>query len=61
MAGFALLALRHVELLETLAVQLAIRVDEEVGSPEGQKVLETLAMNASCGLVFEAGRQGTPS
>ena len=57
-AGFALLALASRRALETLAVQLAIVSDEEVGSPEGQKVLEALARNASCGLVFEAGRQG---
>jgi glutamate carboxypeptidase len=55
-AGFALLALDQVGLLAKLPVRFVIVGDEEVGSPEGQRVLAETAGDASCGLVFEAGR-----
>jgi len=57
-AGFALLALRHVGVLSELPVRFVIVSDEEVGSPEGQPLLRALAGDATCGLVFEAGRAG---
>lgn len=57
-AGFALLALDEVGLLAGLPVRFVIVGDEEVGSPEGQRVLANTAGDAACGLVFEAGRAG---
>jgi glutamate carboxypeptidase len=57
-AGFALLALEHAGLLSELALRLVIVGDEEVGSPEGQRILANAAGDAVCGLVFEAGRAG---
>jgi glutamate carboxypeptidase len=56
-AGYALLALRHVGALAELPVRFVVVSDEEVGSPEGQGILRAAAGDASCGLVFEAGRQ----
>jgi glutamate carboxypeptidase len=55
-AGFALLALDHVGLLAEIPVRFVIVGDEEVGSPEGQRILADAAGDATCGLVFEAGR-----
>jgi glutamate carboxypeptidase len=55
-AGFALLALDHLGLLAKLPVRFVIVGDEEVGSPEGQRVLAETTGDAACGLVFEAGR-----
>jgi glutamate carboxypeptidase len=57
-AGFALRALDHVGLLAELPVRFVVVGDEEVGSPEGQRILANTAGNAVCGLVFEAGRAG---
>jgi glutamate carboxypeptidase len=57
-AGFALLALDHAGLLAELPIRLVIVGDEEVGSPEGQRILANTAGDAACGLVFEAGRAG---
>jgi glutamate carboxypeptidase len=55
-AGYALLALRHVGALSELPVRFVVVSDEEVGSPEGQGILRAAAGDATCGLVFEAGR-----
>jgi glutamate carboxypeptidase len=57
-AGFALLALDHAGLLAELPIRFVIVGDEEVGSPEGQRILANTAGDAACGLVFEAGRAG---
>lgn len=38
-------------------VRLIIVADEEVGSPEGQKIIQEIARGASAALVFEAGRK----
>jgi glutamate carboxypeptidase len=57
-AGFALMALDQAGLLAVLPVRFVIVGDEEVGSPEGQRILAESAGNAACGLVFEAGRAG---
>jgi glutamate carboxypeptidase len=57
-AGFALLALDHAGLLSELPIRFVIVGDEEVGSPEGQRILANVAGDASSGLVFEAGRAG---
>jgi glutamate carboxypeptidase len=57
-AGFALLALDHAGVLAKLPVRFVVVSDEEVGSPEGQRVLANAAGDAVCGLVFEAGRSG---
>ena len=57
-AGFALLALDRAGLLADLPVRFVVVGDEEVGSPEGQRVLANVAGDAACGLVFEAGRAG---
>ncbi|HEX9297054.1 MAG TPA: M20 family metallopeptidase [Polyangiaceae bacterium] len=57
-AGYALLALGHVDVLSELPVRFVIVSDEEVGSPEGRLVLRDAAGHATCGLVFEAGRAG---
>src|SRR6185503_10664720 len=53
-AGFALLALEQVDALSELPVRFVIVGDEEVGSPEGQRILADAAGDAACGLVFEA-------
>ena len=55
-AGFALLALDQAGILADLAVRFVVVGDEEVGSPEGQRILANAAGDAVCGLVFEAGR-----
>jgi glutamate carboxypeptidase len=57
-AGFALKALARVGALARLPLCFAIVTDEEVGSPEGQPLLRSVAAGAQCGLVFEAGRTG---
>jgi glutamate carboxypeptidase len=57
-AGFALRALDEAGLLAELPVRFVIVGDEEVGSPEGQRILASAAGDAACGLVFEAGRAG---
>jgi glutamate carboxypeptidase len=55
-----LYALRALELTgglsEIAPVRLVIVGDEEVGSPEGQKVIETAIAGSRACLVFEAGR-----
>jgi glutamate carboxypeptidase len=38
-------------------VRLIIVADEEVGSPEGQKIIQEAAVGANAALVFEAGRK----
>ncbi len=53
--AWALRALAQVHALP--ALRLAIVADEEVGSPEGQKVIKEAIAGASGALVFEAGRQ----
>jgi glutamate carboxypeptidase len=55
-AGYALLALRHAGVLSDLPIRFVVVSDEEVGSPEGQGILRAAAGDATCGLVFEAGR-----
>jgi glutamate carboxypeptidase len=55
-AGTALLALAHVGALEETALRFIVVSDEEVGSPEGQKIIVDAADGATAGLVFEAGR-----
>lgn len=56
LAGFALLALRHVGALEGLPLRFVIVGDEEVGSPESQALLREVCRDARAALVFEAGR-----
>lgn len=55
-AGFALLALRQVGVLERLPLRFVIVGDEEVGSPEGQAILRESCRDSRAALVFEAGR-----
>jgi glutamate carboxypeptidase len=57
-AGFALMALDQTGRLAELPVRFVVVGDEEVGSPEGQRILASAAGDAVCGLVFEAGRSG---
>lgn len=54
----ALLALHAVGALESLPIAIAIVSDEEVGSPEGRRVIERHAGGARAALVFESGRVG---
>ncbi len=56
--AWALKALAEVGALEELpGVRLVVVADEEVGSPEGQKVIQTAIDGARGALVFEAGRK----
>lgn len=56
--AWALKALSRVGALEELpGVRLVVVSDEEVGSPEGQKVIRDAIWGASGALVFEAGRK----
>jgi glutamate carboxypeptidase len=56
--AWALKALAKCGALEELpGVRLVIVSDEEVGSPEGQKVITNAIMGARSALVFEAGRK----
>ena len=55
-AGFGLLALRKVGVLERLPLRFVIVGDEEVGSPESQPLLRESCRDAQAALVFEAGR-----
>jgi len=52
----ALRALEAAELLASAKVRFVIVSDEEVGSPEGQAILQRELAGASCALVLEAGR-----
>ena len=52
----ALRALGAAGLLDRARVRFAIVSDEEVGSPEGQGVLQRELRGAACALVLEAGR-----
>ena len=45
-------------LAATAPLRLVIVADEEVGSPEGQKIIEGAIAGATAALVFEAGRKG---
>ena len=54
--GFALAALRDAGVLSHLPIRWIVVADEEVGSPEGQRILQEVAKNAHAGLVFEGGR-----
>lgn len=53
----ALRALAAAGALGSIAVRFVIVSDEEVGSPEGQGVIEREARGAAAALVFEAGRK----
>jgi glutamate carboxypeptidase len=53
----ALRALAVAGLLDEIAVRLVIVADEEVGSPEGQAILQRELAGARCALVLEAGRK----
>ena len=56
--AWALKALAEAGALEELpGLRLVIVADEEVGSPEGQKVIESAIAGARSALVFEAGRK----
>ena len=56
--AWALKALAEVGALEELpGLRLVIVADEEVGSPEGQKVIQHAIAGARGALVFEAGRK----
>lgn len=56
--AWALKALAEAGALETLpGLRLVIVADEEVGSPEGQKVIASAIEGARGALVFEAGRK----
>ncbi|MDC3954731.1 M20/M25/M40 family metallo-hydrolase [Polyangium jinanense] len=52
----ALRALAHVGLLARVPIRVVIVSDEEVGSPEGQRVIAEEVAGARAALVFEAGR-----
>jgi glutamate carboxypeptidase len=55
--AFAIQALAATRGLDNVApLRVVIVSDEEVGSPEGQSVIEAAARGASASLVFEAGR-----
>jgi glutamate carboxypeptidase len=54
--GTALAALGELGLLGEIPLRFVIVSDEEVGSPEGQKIIAEAAAGATMGLVFEAGR-----
>ena len=57
--AWALRAIAETVGLDAIApVRLAIVADEEVGSPEGQKVIREAIDGATGALVFEAGRKG---
>jgi glutamate carboxypeptidase len=56
--AWALKALAHEGLLSTLPLRVVIVADEEVGSPEGQRVIRDAVAGARGALVFEAGRKG---
>jgi glutamate carboxypeptidase len=56
--AMALRAIAETLGLEAIApVRLIIVADEEVGSPEGQKIIQERALGANAALVFEAGRK----
>ncbi len=52
----ALRALAHVGVLARVPIRIVIVSDEEVGSPEGKRVIEEELRGAGAALVFEAGR-----
>ena len=54
--GTALAALGELGMLSEIPLCFIIVSDEEVGSPEGQKIIADTAAGATMGLVFEAGR-----
>lgn len=56
--AWALRALAHEGLLGAVPLRVVIVADEEVGSPEGQRVIEGAIAGARGALVFEAGRKG---
>jgi glutamate carboxypeptidase len=57
--AWALKALAQAGALEAMpGVRVVIVADEEVGSPEGQKIITDAITGASGALVFEAGRKG---
>jgi glutamate carboxypeptidase len=57
--AYALRALAETVGLASIApIRLPIVADEEVGSPEGQKVIGDAIRGATAALVFEAGRKG---
>jgi glutamate carboxypeptidase len=57
--AWALKALAHAGALATLpGLRVVIVADEEVGSPEGQRVIKDAIAGARGALVFEAGRKG---
>ncbi|MBL8603640.1 MAG: M20/M25/M40 family metallo-hydrolase [Myxococcales bacterium] len=56
--AWALRALREVDLLDKIALTLAVVSDEEVGSPDSAAQLRRRAAGASAALVFESGRVG---
>lgn len=57
--AYALRAIAESVGLDAIApVRLAIVADEEVGSPEGQKIIRDAIAGAKGALVFEAGRKG---
>lgn len=57
--AYALRAIAETVGLDAIApLRLAIVADEEVGSPEGQRVIRDAIADAKGALVFEAGRKG---
>ncbi|WXB20250.1 M20/M25/M40 family metallo-hydrolase [Pendulispora albinea] len=57
--AFALRAVAATVGLDAVApIRLVIVADEEVGSPEGYKVIQDATRGSSSALVFEAGRKG---
>ncbi len=54
----ALAALHVAGALESLPLRVLIVSDEEIGSPEGRRVIERHAAGARAALVFESGRAG---
>lgn len=56
--AFALRALAEVVGLDAIApLRIVVVADEEVGSPEGQKIIQTAIAGSQGALVFEAGRK----
>jgi glutamate carboxypeptidase len=56
--AFALGALAEAGMLPRVPVRLVSVSDEEVGSPDGRRLVLEAAAHASCALAFESGRMG---
>ncbi len=57
--AFALMAIQETRGLEKICpIKIVIVSDEEIGSPEGKRVIEREVKGSRAALVFEAGRKG---